>query len=131
MKTSEMFPSRWLKGDDLNGTPTVTISSVTQEVVGQNNEQKHVVWFEGMQKGLILNKTNSDAIEALYGDDTDNWLSEDVTLYAAPVSYNGKVTNACRVRAPKKVQKAQVKKAVEGDHIPGFDDEIPFAPEKR
>jgi hypothetical protein len=117
MKMSTMFPSKFLKGTDLNGTPTVAIKSVALETVGQDGEQKHVVYFEGMQKGMVLNKTNADLIESLYGDETNDWLGQEVTLFSMPVAFNGKTTMSCRVRAPKKVQTAQIKEAVQ-DEIP-------------
>jgi hypothetical protein len=119
MKTSELFPSKWLKGDDLNGeTPNVKIKAVTEEVVGRENETKHVVYFEGIQKGLVLNRTNSDIIETLYGDETDDWAGQEVQLYSVPVSFQGRTTNSVRCRASRKVQAKRVAEAL--------DDKIPF-----
>jgi hypothetical protein len=125
MKTSEMFPSKYLKGDDLKGTPTVKIASVVSEVVGKDNEQKHVVYFEGLQKGMVLNRTNSDTIEGLYGDDTDDWIGEEVQLFSMPVAFQGKVTNACRVRDPKRGKKT-VKAEEPKPLTEELNDEVPF-----
>ena len=121
MKTSEMFPSKFLKGDDRRGTPTVKIASIAREVVGQDKEEKTIVYFEGFQKGMVLNRTNSDVIETLYGDETDDWVGEEVTLFSMPVSFQGKTTNACRVRAPKRAKAEPPKPLTEE-----LDDEVPF-----
>jgi hypothetical protein len=118
-----MFPSKYLKGDDLKGTPTVKIASIAREVVGQSNEEKTVIYFEGFQKGLVLNRTNSDVLESLYGDETDDWIGEEVTLFSVPVTFQGKTTNACRVRAPKREKKAAEPAKSLAEEL---DDEVPF-----
>jgi hypothetical protein len=60
---SELFPSRWLKPEDLQGRACVVeVSEVTFEELRQQNgttETKGVVWFHGGTRGLILNKTQA------------------------------------------------------------------------
>jgi hypothetical protein len=122
MKTSDMFPSKYMKGSDLKGeTPTYEISSITQEEVGQDREQKFIAYFKGQQKGVVLNKTNCEVLEMLYGDDSDDWVGEPVLLFTMPVTFNGKTTNAIRFRAPKKSAKQKAAEVAET-----LDDEIPF-----
>jgi hypothetical protein len=122
MKVSNLFPSKFLRGADIAGTPTYTISSIEEEEVGQDREKKHVVYFANQQKGVVLNKTNCDTLTVLYGDETDEWIGEEVTLFTTPVTFNGKTTDAIRFRAPKRVKAA--KEAAEIANA--LDDEVPY-----
>ena len=90
MKVNAAFPSNYLRAADLDGkTPNVTISHVKSENIG--DDLKLVVYFEGKDKGLVLNKTNATTIVELTGqDDTDNWKGYRVKLFTAKVEYQGK-----------------------------------------
>ena len=103
MKGGEVFPSKWLKADDLDGDTEVTIDSVTMETLKDpttgKEEQKPVVWFKGEEKGVILNVTNWRTLEDVCGsDDSDDWSGHTVTLGASQVEAFGKLTNALRFR---------------------------------
>ena len=51
----------------------------------------------------LLNKTNIKRLQAMFGDDTDKWLGQTVTLYNAPdVEFMGEVVGGLRVRVEKK-----------------------------
>jgi len=104
---AEAFPSKWLNAEAFkpaNGGPrTLTIREVTQEVVkGDEDEEKikYVVWFEEEKRGLGLNVTNWLLIEAMYGDDTDNWLGKTIKLHATKVPFGKGLVDAVRVLAP-------------------------------
>lgn len=130
MKVSEEFPSKWLKAANLNGKDVnVTISHISKEDVGDDSGHKMVVYFSGTEKGLVLNKTNADMISMLYGDDTDGWHGQKITLYAIQTEYQGKPVQGLRV----KMTTVQVNpQAMPVDNTPpvasrdDFDDEIPF-----
>jgi hypothetical protein len=101
MKISAAFPSKYLKAADLNQQDVnVVISKVEIADVGsaEEPESKPVLYFRGMEKGLVLNKTNAGVIAGLYGDDTDMWTDKPITLYEAQVDFQGKATLAIRVR---------------------------------
>lgn len=99
MRISEEFPSKYLKADDLRGREVrATISRVDREKLG--DEFKPVVYFNGKEKGVVLNKTNSYAIASAYGDETNDWFGNDVILFAVMTEYGGKHTPAIRVRIP-------------------------------
>jgi hypothetical protein len=104
--------------------PVVTISSVVKEKVGDGD--KHVVYFEGHQKGLVLNRTNAEAIAMLYGDTVEDWIGEQVTLYATPVTFQGKTTNAVRVRPSRKAAPKLTEQNPPPDSGEHLSDEIPF-----
>ena len=100
MKTSEAFPSDYLKASDLNGkSVNVTIADV--ELVemgqGQDKEKKLLLTFTGKSKGLICNKTNSSVIESLYSDETNNWIGKAITIAPREVEFQGKMVWAIRV----------------------------------
>lgn len=99
MKISEEFPSKYLKAADLQGREVrVTIGNVEREKMG--DDTKPVVYFKGKEKGVVLNKTNSNVIADAYGDDTDDWFGQDVILLSVMTDYAGKATPAIRVRIP-------------------------------
>jgi hypothetical protein len=102
MKMREMFPSNWLKGEELKGKGfvKVVIAGGSMEEMPDGG-QKPVLRFQGASKGLVLNKTNGDEIAEAYGEDTDDWIGKSILLYFDPkVSYAGKRTGGIRVRIP-------------------------------
>ena len=133
MRISEAYPSKYLKADDLDGQDrTVNIRACIQEELGQGAEMetKPVLYFDGGQKGLVLNKTNATAIAEDYGDDTEAWAGREIVLFIQKVSFQGKLMPAIRVRtqaAPQPaVQPAPVPPAPETDAAP-LNDEIPWS----
>lgn len=104
MKLSDAYPSNFLKADDLRGSPTtVTIESVELEEVGQgrDKESKLVIAFHGKGKKLICNKTNATTIAKLYGDDTDSWIGQRITIAPREVEFQGEMVLAIRVSLQK------------------------------
>jgi hypothetical protein len=133
MRISEAYPSKYLKAADLDGQDrTVSIRACVQEELGQGAEMevKPVLYFDGGQKGLVLNKTNAQAIVEDYGDDTEAWTGREIVLFIQKVTFQGKLTPAIRVRvqnnAPQLVvQRAPAPPAPEPDAAP-LNDEIPW-----
>lgn len=99
MKVSEAFPSKYLTAADLQGrnVPVVISNVIVEELDGK---RKLSIYFQGKQKSFICNKTNANNIAAIYGDDTDGWIGQEVILFEAMVDYQGKTVPAIRVRAP-------------------------------
>jgi len=101
MRISDAFPSKYLKASDLQDRNiNVVIDRAEPEEVGEG-ERKPVLYFQGKTKGLVLNKTNSRAIAAAYGDDTDDWEGRPLVLFPAMVDFRGDTVEAIRVRLPK------------------------------
>lgn len=93
---SELFPSPWLKAEDLKGQAVVvTIEAVTVENLRQfdgTQAQKVVVAFKSAKKRLILNKTQALRLAELTRSEViDDWVEKRVTLKPA-VAKNGKPT---------------------------------------
>ena len=56
-------------------------------------------WLETMPcKGLVCNKTNVNRIAHYCGDETDNWIDQTITLGVELVDYQGKTTEAIRIK---------------------------------
>lgn len=101
MDIDAAFPSKYIKASDLQGREvTVAMSQVVIEAVGRNNsDKKPVLYFQGKEKGLVLNKTNSRAISAVYGGDTSRWMGQPVVLYPAMTDFSGEQVPCIRIRA--------------------------------
>lgn len=99
---NEAFPGNWLKTEDLRGQEVpVVIASAGIEAVGK--DRKLVLFFRGKTKGMICNKTNAQRIALVYGDDTNAWINQPVTLYAEMVDFQGKATWGLRVKIQRQV----------------------------
>ena len=123
-----LFPSKYLKASDLQGREIVfTICpdrGVKVEKIqrqGGSKEPKPVMYFTECaarakrtseeEKSLILNKTNAKTIAAMYGNDTDLWKGQRITLYPAKTTFGAERVDCLRVRdsipAAKEVDNAQ------------------------
>jgi hypothetical protein len=92
--------SRFLKATDINGEKKVRIKNVTEEKVGQDKEQKLVVWFSNDKRGLVLNRTNIRVLRESLGDETDGWAEKIIVLFSAMTEMRGRMTPGLRVRIP-------------------------------
>ena len=98
---SEMFPSKYLSEPDLKGQPRIVIMrGIAYEDVGQMRDRKPVLYFQGKNKGLVLNKTNATKIAKTYGDDSDLWVGHQIELYPSETDFQGETVPCIRVRAP-------------------------------
>lgn len=97
----DAFPSNYLKASDLKGSqPIVTIDRVEFEPVGRQKEMKPILYFANKEKGLVLNKTNSNKIAELAGTpETDEWSGVHVRLFSTHVEFQGESVEAIRVKA--------------------------------
>lgn len=129
-KLNEMYPSRWLAAAEIPDVgQTVTVRRIQLEEIGDG--EKWVLYFEELNKGLVLNKTNSQTIASLYGDDTDDWEGNQITLFPTQVDFQGKQVDAIRVRnrkpqMAKPAAKAGKKPVVTQADVDGERDDIPF-----
>ena len=113
MKISDVFPSKYLKAEDLEGANvTVTIEEVNREEVGPKKESKLVISFANTLKKMVLNKTNAATIAKLYGEETDEWLGKRIILYSKDTEFQGEMVLALRVSLQKPT----------GAQKPSFDD---------
>lgn len=99
MNINSAFPSNYLKAADLQGRRiAVTIDRVVMEDIG--GEHKPVVFFQGKDRGMVLNKTNAQMIAELAGaEETDEWSGVKIVLYPTKTDFQGKRVDAIRVNA--------------------------------
>ena len=77
-------------------------------------------YFQDHDKGLVLNVTNTRAIEAAYGAETDDWVGKSIELFGSETPFQGKSVPCVRVRLPREPSADELTSP--GDP----DDEIPF-----
>jgi hypothetical protein len=104
VNVNEVFPSKYLKAevDVMEDQPiTVTIESVDVERMGQgaDAQDKFVLQFRELEKGMVLNKTNSMTIARLYGDESDDWVGKRITLYSTEVQYKDEMVASIRIKS--------------------------------
>lgn len=129
MKMSDAFPSNYLRATDFPKPTLATMSHVKMEDIG--DDHKPVLYFQELEKGLVLNKTNGNTIAEVYGDDSDDWKGQPIVLFEMPVQFQGRMVQAVRVRKPKPQARtaaapAPVKKMTEINPPDDMNDEISF-----
>lgn len=125
---NKVYASKHLNAFDLNGeTHVVTITREEMVKFPDDEDEKPIIYFEGWEKGLVVNKTNAKTIAGLYGQHTEGWVGKQVELYSTIVDFRGQPTPAIRVRSPRKAARAQLahQESKIDLHAP-LDDEIPF-----
>lgn len=118
MNINDTFPStsNFLKKEDLTKPVKVKIESVDLMEFEQDGkpQRKLILKFVGKEKALACNKTNARTIAAMHGDETDNWVGVEITLYNDPtVSMGDQVVGGIRIQ-------------YQPPATEGFDDDIPF-----
>lgn len=114
---SEMLPSRFLKQSDIEQPTVVTIGGVNKEVL--DDQTKWVLNFHELDKPLVLNTTNIQALARVCGSsNSDHWQGKKAILYVDEnVSYGGKIVGGLRIRAiNKRVQKPEPEEAEVSDY---------------
>lgn len=125
MHIDSAFPSKYLKASDLQGrNVTVKMGRVEQEKIG--DDMKLILYFQGKEKGVVLNKTNANNVAAVYGGETEDWYGKEITLVEAMVDFQGKSVPAIRMRAPPRREAPQRQMAAANGH-----DERPEPPPRR
>lgn len=126
MELSSVFGGDTLKAADLQGhEPTVVIAEVTMKKFDNGN--KLILTFQGKKKALVCNKTNASRIAYMHGSNTDNWVGKEIVLYTDLVDFQGKATEAIRVR-PAKKRAAPVYSERESGGVKILDQETPTPP---
>src|SRR5262245_27266270 len=123
MKLSEMFPSRFVRGQDLQSPILAQITGIERETVHPRagvEEEKFILRFERIDPrtgkpaplstvvrtraghGVILRRVLAEQIaEALGADDTDAWIGQRVVLAPADARAGNRTVKTIVARAPK------------------------------
>jgi hypothetical protein len=124
----DMYGSKWLSADDLDGeTPRYKIKDVRIESLrdkdGRTNN-KLVLYFNGVEKALVLNKTNAGRMAAAYGKDESRWIGKAVELYTETTTYGDGIR--IRILKDKSDPISTGKINIIPDPDPDLNDEIPY-----
>ena len=95
------FFGNFLKVQDIKGDIEVEVEKVEVRKVGREDdaENKPVVMFKGLDKGLALNAVNASALAEIAGDDYTAWAGVKCVLYVDPnVMYGGKRVGGVRIK---------------------------------
>lgn len=127
-KVSDMIISKFLRKEDFEEDRVMTIRGVKlEDMPGDDNQQKWVLYFREDAKGMALNMTSIRVLEKAFGDDSDMWVGKKVMLYVDPnVSFGGRVVGGLRLRTPKGQVAAPKQEAPAPAGGGEFDDDIPF-----
>lgn len=112
MKTNDVFPSKFLKAEDETfalGEVVATIKDVSKETMqGQKGqEEKPVMFFRELPKGLVMNKTNWGTCEKLFSsDESDDWIGHKVILAAIETVAFGEPVKGIRILDKKPADRA-------------------------
>ena len=124
MKANEIFPSKYVKAEDISSNLLVTITDAVMEAVGPLKTEKLVLYFKEYPKPFICNLTNFKRIEKLHGDDTDSWIDKKIILYRTTTEFQGEEIPAIRVRDRIQADKPATKPASDIPDEPPLTDEM-------
>ena len=99
---SQMIVSKYIGHAEVDPPLAVTIRALSLENVarqGAEEEQRWIMWFNELKKGLRLNVTNLRILEAAYGSQSEAWVGHRIQLYWDPtVQFGGKLVGGVRFR---------------------------------
>ena len=99
MNINDAFPSKYISAGDLHDQPvTVTISRCVFEKM-RDGKTVPVIYFQGTERGLALNKTNGMSVASLHGPETNGWTGKKIQLYPTMTEWQGKPTTCIRIQA--------------------------------
>lgn len=118
MDINAAFPTKYLAASDLMGHEVAcTMSDVRYEIM-PDDEQKPVLYFQGKQKGLVLNKTNANVIAEQHGHETDEWNGKQIVLFPTQTDFGGRTVPCIRVKISQKAKPVDPPAETVGDNIP-------------
>ena len=131
MRTGDFFKSRFLKPVDFSEPKVVVVADVGTKIFRDSPEPKPIVYFKGVQKPLILNKTNTQFLEDASGTDVmTDWAGTKAEIFATSVEVSGQTKPCLRLRAPDQAELPTRRPVKPSEpHVNGYDDmddEIPF-----
>jgi hypothetical protein len=98
-----MIESKYLKKEDVGDGTILTIAGYANENVAPENqpaEHKWVLTFEDHKKGMVLNTTNTQSLQELFGSSPSAAIGQQVMVYTDPnVSYGGRRMGGLRIKA--------------------------------
>ncbi|WP_426527248.1 hypothetical protein [Bradyrhizobium sp. McL0615] len=82
----DLYGNKYYSVPDLHGeTPHFRIGKIVPAELKEKDgstKRRYLLYFEGVEKALVLNKTNAQKLAAAYGKDYSKWIGMEVELYA-------------------------------------------------
>lgn len=89
--------SKWLKAADLGKKKVRVVIDRAEVVEFKDNTKKVGIFFQGKEKGLVLNKTNAQLIAEQYGQDMNEWRGKSIAIYPTTTDFGGERVECIRV----------------------------------
>jgi hypothetical protein len=87
----DLYGSKYLSAADLKGQQRrAKIGKTDVADFKEKNgasKRKYVLYFEGEDKVMVLNKTNAQKLASTYGKDRASWVGQHVELYSETTSF--------------------------------------------
>ncbi len=97
------FLGAYLKKEDIPDSGVrARVRGAKEEALEEEERNKLILFFEDVEKGLVMNATNINVMIDLTGtDETDEWIGREVEIYVDHgVVLKGKRVGGIRLRAP-------------------------------
>lgn len=95
----DYFTGDFLKAGDITDKTIATIKKVDEVTIDE--ETKPVVYFEELNKCLVLNKTNATKIaDVAKSAKFVDWIGKRIMMYSTMVPFRGKDVPAIRISEP-------------------------------
>ena len=109
MTSMDEFFGSYLKTEDIKKDLEVTVKEVKPEQFREEEKEKLVVYFDELEKGLAMNKVNSEAMAEIAGSrEIEEWVGTRVCLYVDKnVMFGGKRVGGIRIRLTKGAEESQ------------------------
>jgi hypothetical protein len=86
-----LYGSKYLSVTDLkDAEPRLRIGKVEVAELRDKNgatKRKYVMWFEGVEKGLVINLTNAKKLADAYGKQPSKWIGQSTQLYSEDTTF--------------------------------------------
>jgi hypothetical protein len=100
----QMYGNKYLGAADLKGKsyrlPIGKTEVAELREKDGTTKKKYVVFFNGTEKGLVLNKTNALALAGAYGKDPTAWSGQEVEVYSEMTGIGKEGVRVRPVRVP-------------------------------
>jgi len=112
----DLYGSKYFSASDLKDSePRLKVGKVEVAELREKNGTTKRKYVEGVEKGLVINKTNARKLADAYGKQSSKWIGQIVQLYSEDTSFGKGV----RVRPLSKP-------ATPAEPDPALNDAIPF-----
>ena len=125
MRVKRFLSSTFMTPAEVDGAAGGELSVTVQDVeeVELRDGPKLMLVFEGDHSSLVLNQTNIRTLAKAFGDDSDDWLGNTITLFCIDVEVQGEMRRGIRTRPPQPTAKPRpaprsAKEALHDDGIP-------------